>query len=94
MAAALGGMRPGALVVSTPNKGYNEVLRGLLPLEQWPGRPGADGLPMRRADHQREWGRADFRGWAAGLGEKFGYGVRCGPKGPRWAGGVCVVPAL
>jgi 3' terminal RNA ribose 2'-O-methyltransferase Hen1 len=61
--------RPGAVVLTTPNREYNVKFEGL----------AAGGL--RHADHRFEWTRAEFQGWADGVGQRFGYAVRYLPVG-------------
>lgn len=63
--------RPRVIVLTTPNAEYN-VRFASLPA----GR-------MRHKDHRFEWTRAEFEGWARGVGERHGYGVRFEPVGPR-----------
>ncbi|HSS00373.1 MAG TPA: hypothetical protein VLM79_25115, partial [Kofleriaceae bacterium] len=36
---------------------------------------------MRHRDHRFEWTRAAFEGWARGVAERHGYGVRFAPIG-------------
>lgn len=60
--AVFGGLRPGQVLVTTPNQEYNP----LLSLS-----PGS----LRHPDHRFEWTRARFRRWAAGVAERNGYGV-------------------
>lgn len=55
--------RPGAVILTTPNRDYN-INYGL----------GPDQL--RHPDHRFEWGRARFCKWAYRVGERFGYKVR------------------
>ncbi len=55
--------RPGTVVVTTPNREYNANFEGLAP-----GR-------FRHPDHRFEWTRDEFRGWAQGVAERFGYAV-------------------
>jgi small RNA 2'-O-methyltransferase len=62
-------LRPGAVVITTPNSEYN-VRFGL-----------AEG-ELRHADHRFEWPRARFRSWAEGVGERNGYRVSSGDIGP------------
>lgn len=60
--ALFGGLRPGTVVITTPNAEFNALL-GVKP-----GR-------FRRPDHRFEWGRARFRLWAAGVAARAGYAV-------------------
>lgn len=62
-------VRPGTLVVTTPNREYNTVF-GM-----------AEGI-MRHADHRFEWTRAEFETWARAAGEQYGYAVSFAPIGP------------
>ncbi len=56
--------RPKGVVVTTPNAEYNRL---------WPSLPAGK---FRHRDHRFEWTRAEFEGWARGVAERFGYGVR------------------
>lgn len=69
-AALFGRLRPGTVVVTTPNAEFN----GLLGVK-----PGA----MRRHDHRFEWGRARFRRWAEGAAARTGYSVAFADVGGR-----------
>lgn len=60
--AVFGGMRPGVVLVTTPNVEYN-VLHGMPPGEK------------RHPDHRFEWSRARFRQWARGVAERNSYRV-------------------
>lgn len=62
--------RPRVVVLTTPNAEYNVRFANL--------DPGA----RRHDDHRFEWTRAEFATWAAGVGDRFGYAVRCLPVGP------------
>jgi 3' terminal RNA ribose 2'-O-methyltransferase Hen1 len=64
-----GAARPGAVVVTTPNVEHN-VRFGLEP-----GR-------TRHPDHRFEWTREQFRAWATGVAQRFGYAVEFAPVGP------------
>jgi 3' terminal RNA ribose 2'-O-methyltransferase Hen1 len=68
--AVFGAARPGAVVVTTPNSEYNVRFETL-----------AAGV-FRHPDHRFEWTRAEFRAWADGVADRFGYGVRYRPVGP------------
>jgi 3' terminal RNA ribose 2'-O-methyltransferase Hen1 len=68
--AVFGAARPGAVVVTTPNSEYNVRFETL-----------AAGA-FRHPDHRFEWTRAEFRAWADGVADRFGYGVRYRPVGP------------
>jgi 3' terminal RNA ribose 2'-O-methyltransferase Hen1 len=56
-----GEARPGAVVVTTPNAEYNALFPNL-----------AVGA-FRHPDHRFEWTRAEFRAWANGIEERYGY---------------------
>jgi 3' terminal RNA ribose 2'-O-methyltransferase Hen1 len=56
-------MRPGFIIVTTPNREYNVKFEGLAP-----GR-------FRHGDHRFEWTREEFRGWCARQCERSGYEV-------------------
>lgn len=60
--AVLGHARPGTLVVTTPNVEHN-------------ARYGLDEGHLRHHDHRFEWTRADFRAWATGAADAYGYDV-------------------
>ena len=69
-----GSARPGTVVVTTPNAEYNV---------RWESLPAGR---FRHPDHRFEWTRAEFAGWAAGVAERHGYGVRhlaVGPEDPE-----------
>jgi 3' terminal RNA ribose 2'-O-methyltransferase Hen1 len=63
-AAIFGHARPGAVIVTTPNREYNALFEGMK----------ADA--MRHPDHRFEWTRAEFRHWAESVGLAHGYAVR------------------
>jgi 3' terminal RNA ribose 2'-O-methyltransferase Hen1 len=63
--------RPRHLVLTTPNAEYNAVF-ATLPMGEF-----------RHGDHRFEWKRAEFEEWASKVAERFGYGVRFEPIGPR-----------
>ncbi|WP_173138270.1 3' terminal RNA ribose 2'-O-methyltransferase Hen1 [Kibdelosporangium persicum] len=67
--SVFGAARPGTVVVTTPNVEYN-VRFPTLPV----GR-------MRHSDHRFEWTRAQFRTWADGVAQRYGYTVRYLPVG-------------
>jgi small RNA 2'-O-methyltransferase len=67
--AVFGGMRPGHVLVTTPNQEYN-VLHGLPPGK------------MRHPGHRFEWTRARFREWARGVAGRNSYAVRFFDIGP------------
>jgi 3' terminal RNA ribose 2'-O-methyltransferase Hen1 len=63
--------RPRTIVVTTPNADYNV---------RWPSLPAGR---FRHKDHRFEWTREQFRAWATGVAERFGYAVRFTPVGPE-----------
>jgi 3' terminal RNA ribose 2'-O-methyltransferase Hen1 len=63
--------RPGAVVLTTPNREYNAKFP-TLPADQ-----------LRHRDHRFEWTRAELRAWAEGVAARFGYAVRFQPIGPE-----------
>jgi 3' terminal RNA ribose 2'-O-methyltransferase Hen1 len=62
--------RPTYVVLTTPNAEYNTIFETL---------PAGK---FRHGDHRFEWKRTEFEGWASGVAERFGYGVRFEPVGP------------
>jgi 3' terminal RNA ribose 2'-O-methyltransferase Hen1 len=56
-----GQARPGAVVVTTPNAEYNALF------------PNLAAGALRHPDHRFEWTRAQFRDWAAGIEQAYGY---------------------
>jgi 3' terminal RNA ribose 2'-O-methyltransferase Hen1 len=65
--------QPRTIVITTPNREYNAV---------WETLPGGQ---FRHADHRFEWTRQEFQHWAAGITNRFGYGVTFLPIGPEHA---------
>jgi small RNA 2'-O-methyltransferase len=63
-------LRPGLVLVTTPNKEYN-------PLH------GMSAGERRHPDHRFEWTRAQFRTWCDGVAARQGYEVRYRDIGPR-----------
>jgi len=63
--------RPGAVLVTTPNREYNARFENL---------PGGG---LRHADHRFEWTREEFRAWASGVAGRQGYEVRFDGVGPE-----------
>jgi 3' terminal RNA ribose 2'-O-methyltransferase Hen1 len=66
--------RPGTIVLTTPNAEYNV---------RWPSLPAGR---FRHRDHRFEWTRPEFRAWAIGIAERFGYETRflaVGPEDPE-----------
>jgi len=62
--ALFGHARPGAIVITTPNREYNALFPGM-----------AEGA-MRHGDHRFEWTRAEFEHWAQSVAAAHGYEVR------------------
>ena len=62
--------RPGAVIVTTPNRDYNV---------RFPSLPAGD---FRHPDHRFEWTREEFRTWATGVSDLYGYVVEFRPVGP------------
>ncbi|MEN8241224.1 MAG: 3' terminal RNA ribose 2'-O-methyltransferase Hen1 [Chloroflexota bacterium] len=54
---------PQTVIVTTPNKDYNQLFESL---------PGGE---MRHNDHRFEWTRQQFQDWANSVAEKYGYQV-------------------
>jgi 3' terminal RNA ribose 2'-O-methyltransferase Hen1 len=63
--------KPRTVVLTTPNREYNTM---------WETLPAGQ---FRNPDHRFEWTRQEFRQWAGGVGERFGYSVRFLPVGPE-----------
>jgi 3' terminal RNA ribose 2'-O-methyltransferase Hen1 len=63
-AALFGFAKPGAVIVTTPNREFNALLK-TLPADRF-----------RHHDHRFEWTRAEFRHWAESVAEARGYAVR------------------
>jgi 3' terminal RNA ribose 2'-O-methyltransferase Hen1 len=63
--------RPGTVILTTPNVEYNV---------RWPTLPAGN---LRHRDHRFEWTRAEFRGWAESVAQRFAYSVRFLPVGPE-----------
>jgi hypothetical protein len=61
--------RPGTVVVTTPNRDYNELL-------------GVPAHRLRHPEHRFEWDRERFATWASGIAARRGYAVRLGDLGP------------
>lgn len=65
-----GTMRPARVIVTTPNRDYNEFF-GMLPHE------------FRHGDHRFEWSAAECRAWATDVAESYGYDVVVDGAGGR-----------
>jgi 3' terminal RNA ribose 2'-O-methyltransferase Hen1 len=59
-----GHARPGAVVITTPNREYNALFEGM-----------AEGA-LRHGDHRFEWSRDEFHHWAQSVAAAHGYEVR------------------
>jgi hypothetical protein len=57
--------------LTTPNQEYNATWNNL-----------ATGA-FRHEDHRFEWTREEFRGWAMGVAERYGYSFKFLPVGPE-----------
>ncbi|MFF7181067.1 3' terminal RNA ribose 2'-O-methyltransferase Hen1 [Streptomyces sp. NPDC008121] len=68
--AVFGSARPRTVIVTTPNVEYNV---------RWETLPAGH---VRHGDHRFEWTRKEFRDWAAGVAEQYGYTVEFSPVGP------------
>ncbi|MCP2175044.1 3' terminal RNA ribose 2'-O-methyltransferase Hen1 [Williamsia maris] len=68
-ANVFGAMRPGHVVLTTPNVEHNVRYPQLF-----------DG-GLRHADHRFEWTRDEFAGWASQIGDTYGYDHRLLPVG-------------
>jgi 3' terminal RNA ribose 2'-O-methyltransferase Hen1 len=64
-------MRPGTVVVTTPNREYNAL---------WPSLPAGR---LRHRDHRFEWTRAEFGEWVQRIAAAHGYAVTLHPVGPE-----------
>ncbi|HEX8240294.1 MAG TPA: 3' terminal RNA ribose 2'-O-methyltransferase Hen1 [Allosphingosinicella sp.] len=62
--ALFGHARPGAILITTPNREYNALFEGL----------AEDSL--RHGDHRFEWTRDEFEHWARSVADAHGYEVR------------------
>ena len=72
----LGACAPHRLLVTTPNKEYNLNFR--MEPDDWDGTtrvPDPGSYQLRNLDHQFEWTRAEFRAWAEGVAQQYGYVV-------------------
>ena len=61
--------KPGVVVLTTPNKDYNELFETL------------DADEFRHEDHRFEWTREEFGAWAKGVSEKYHYSFELFPVG-------------
>jgi small RNA 2'-O-methyltransferase len=57
-----GALRPGRVLITTPNREYNELY-------------GLDRGELRHPHHRFEWDRSRFESWATGVGRRNGYAV-------------------
>ena len=64
-----GCMRPRIVLLTTPNREYNVLYKGMAPGE------------LRHRDHRFEWTRDQFTAWAAATAERHGYTVTIGGVG-------------
>ncbi len=69
-AVLFGDVAPEILVVTTPNRDYNQL---------WPHLPAGD---RRHWDHRFEWTRDEFASWATELASRYKYTVDLSPIGP------------
>lgn len=67
--AVFGVARPRAVVLTTPNRDYNELF------------PSFPAGAMRHPDHRFEWSREELRTWAEGVCARRGYAVELGSWG-------------
>lgn len=70
--ALFGALRPGLVLITTPNREYNELY-------------GLDRGERRHPHHRFEWDRARFESWATGAGTRNGYAVAFEGVGPAHA---------
>lgn len=64
-------LTPGYVMVSTPNKEYNQLF------------PSLEKNALRHRDHRFEWTRDEFRQWAGAVTAKYPYEVDFFQVGPR-----------
>ncbi|MDQ2682415.1 MAG: 3' terminal RNA ribose 2'-O-methyltransferase Hen1, partial [Chloroflexota bacterium] len=62
--------QPGLVVVTTPNREYNQLFEGLT------------AGSLRHPDHRFEWTRAEFASWAQSIADRFRYAVEMAGIGP------------
>ncbi|WP_439631524.1 3' terminal RNA ribose 2'-O-methyltransferase Hen1 [Gemmata sp.] len=67
--ALFGCARPGAVVLTTPNREYNVKFENL---------PAGK---FRHADHRFEWNRGEFEAWCGGVCSRYGYTAHLSPLG-------------
>jgi len=63
--------RPATIVLTTPNREYNAT---------WPNLAAG---ALRHEDHRFEWTREEFRKWATGVADRYGYSVAFQGIGPE-----------
>ena len=73
--------RPGAVLVSTPNRDYNAVYAGLTDPAESPS-PNTPSR-LRHPDHRFEWDRAEFRTWCDRIATTHGYRLTIHGIGPH-----------
>ncbi len=73
--------RPATIVLTTPNREYNALWEGMVIQPAVGDTPAVTKL--RHGDHRFEWTREEFRAWATGVAQRFGYTVRFLPVGPE-----------
>ncbi len=66
--AVFGGIAPRAVIMTTPNREYNQLFSG--------------GPALRHRDHRFEWTRAEFEQWCARAAARWSYAVTHRPIGP------------
>lgn len=69
--SVFGFARPRSVVLTTPNREYNRLFTNL---------PAGS---LRHRDHRFEWARSELASWAAGVAERYGYGVEITGIGPE-----------
>jgi 3' terminal RNA ribose 2'-O-methyltransferase Hen1 len=67
--AVFGDAKPRVVVVTTPNADYNALF------------PNLAAGAFRHPDHRFEWSREEFRTWAKGIEDRFGYTAEFGDIG-------------
>lgn len=66
-----GQARPKTVVLTTPNRDYNVLF------------PNLPEKRLRHMDHRFEWSRQEFRDWAGGIEERYGYKAQLSGIGPE-----------